>query len=243
MDGFLLVLLSGGADAPAAVGGFAANLTVFAIAFVAGYVLAVPLALLRFAGPLWLAAPLSAMAAVMRSVPVLLVAFWCVLLWPLLTGQPAAPLGLAALALSVYAAVSLSDMLLTGARAVPRLELEAARGLGMSQLQWSHAIVLPQMLRRSIRSSTSFATSLFKDTSILFMVGVSDVLHIAMIAAEREPSRLLYWYLVVAVCFILGCQLISFVGRALCARLDIHRPSDDSLSLNKGDIHAHAKPG
>ncbi|MBT0962405.1 ABC transporter permease subunit [Denitromonas iodatirespirans] len=223
--GFVEVMLTGGDGAPSAVGGLMANCTVFAVAFAAGYVLAIPLALARFGGPRIIARPLSMLANIVRALPVLLIAFWCNLLWPLIRGQPSGPLMAALVALTVYAAVSLSDMLLTGARAVPPAELEAARGVGMGSLHLMASLVLPQMLRRSIGSVTSFATSLFKDTSILYIVGVSDVLHLAMIATEREPSRLLFWYAMVAACFVVVCQLISLVGRVLRRRFDLFQPA------------------
>lgn len=221
---FIDVLLMGG-DSASPLGGLLANCAVFAVAFVGGYLAAIPIALIRFGAPAFLAAPVSAATSLVRALPVLLVAFWCNLLWPIVSGSASGPFAAALVALTVYAAVSLSDMLLTGARAVPEAEVLVARGLGMGAVHVQLSVVLPQMLRRSIGSVTSFATSLFKDTSILYIVGVSDVLHLAMIASEREPSRMIHWYLLVALGFVVVCQTISLAGRWVRRRFDLFQPA------------------
>lgn len=222
-DWFAMLLW--GADLPGLTGGLSANALAFVVAFTAGWCLAVPLALLRYAQLPVLGLLLQAPVLLVRGVPVLLLAFWFHLLVPLLTGQPAQAFTSATAALALYAAVSLSDMMLTGARAIPVGEIDSARGLGLRPLLILRCIVLPQMLRGSVGSSASFATTLFKDTSILYIVGVSDMLHIAMISGERHPQHLVLYYLAVATSYILICSAIAGVGAAVLRRLQQPRPA------------------
>jgi glutamate/aspartate transport system permease protein len=214
---FLSVLLWG-ADLPGMAGGLAANVLAFAVAFAGGWCIAVVLALLRYAHAPVLGALIEVPVLFVRGIPVLLLAFWFHLLTPLLTGRPAQAFTSAVYALTLYAAISLSDMMLTGARSIAATEIDSARSLGLRPLAILRSVVLPQMLQRSVGSSASFATTLFKDTSILYIVGVSDVLHIAMIAGERNPQQLGTYYAAVALSYVVVCSAIAALGAALLRR-------------------------
>jgi glutamate/aspartate transport system permease protein len=218
-------MLLWGADLPGLAGGLSANVLALVIAFTAGWCLAVPLALLRYAQVPVLGQLLQGPVLLVRGMPVLLLAFWFHLLVPLVTKQPAQAFTSATAALALYAAVSLSDMMLTGARAIAVGEIDSARSLGLRPLLILRSIVLPQMLRGSVGSSASFATTLFKDSSILYIVGVSDVLHIAMISGERHPQQMGLYYLAVALSYILICSAIAAAGAAVLRHLQQPRPA------------------
>jgi His/Glu/Gln/Arg/opine family amino acid ABC transporter permease subunit len=235
---FLSVFLWGG-DLPGPAGGLAANVMAFAVAFSCGWLAAVPLALLRYAQLPVIGASIHALVLLIRGIPVLLLAFWFHVVLPLVSGQPAQAFVSAVWALGLYAAVSLSDMMLTGARSIAAAEVESARGLGLSPLTILRAIVLPQMLERSVGSTASFATTLFKDTSILYIVGVSDVLHIAMIAGERNPQNLGIYYVAVALSYVVVCTAISAVGAAAIRRVQ-RRNRQGPVTASPRPAHARS---
>jgi ABC-type amino acid transport system permease subunit len=66
-----------------------------------------------------------------------------------------------------------------------------------------------------IPTYASYYTSLFKDSSVLYIVGLVELLQAGLIVAERHPGRMLEVYLAVAVLFFIVCSGASWLGQWL----------------------------
>lgn len=200
-------------------GGLLVNLGLAAATMFVGFVLAIPLGLLRWSASPRAALPVTLFVELVRSTPLLLLVFWCHFLLPLLWGQQSSPLLSAFLALSLYSVANQIEIARAGFAGVPRAEIEAGMATGLSRLQILSQLVVPQGLRRMVPTSFSFAVSLLKDTAVIYVVGIVDLVQAGLIAAERKPSQMLGVYLVMAGCFAVVAGAITYIGKRCERRL------------------------
>src|SRR5213596_41922 len=165
-------------EALAAATGMTVLLTVttMAIAVPCGIVVAV----LR----LYAWAPVRALATAyvefFRNLPLILVVYWAFYVVPILTGLGLSALatGLAALSLNVTAYNA--ETFRAGINSIRRGQSEAAMALGMSRSQALRRVVVPQALRRILPVLASTWVSLFKDTSLVSVIAVTELAYVSM---------------------------------------------------------------
>jgi general L-amino acid transport system permease protein len=68
---------------------------------------------------------------------------------------------------------------------VPREQTEAAQALGLSPLKTTRLIVLPQALRAVIPALVGQFISLFKDTSLVFIIGLTELLAVSELITKQ----------------------------------------------------------
>ena len=83
----------------------------------------------------------------------------------------------AVVAMTLYAAAYMSEDMRSGIRAVPKVQLEAARALGFGFLQAMRLVVLPQALRVTVPPLISQVLNLWKDTSIATVIGTAELMY------------------------------------------------------------------
>jgi His/Glu/Gln/Arg/opine family amino acid ABC transporter permease subunit len=146
------------------------------VTMVAALVLGLVVALARMAG-----GPLGALAYVyvefFRNSPQLMVVVWVFTVLPLVTGITLSPLlsGIVALALNVAAFVA--EVYRAGITSIPAGQAQAAMALGMTRAQLYRRVLLPQAIARVIPPLGSYWVSLFKDTSLLAVIGVAELMY------------------------------------------------------------------
>jgi len=86
---------------------------------------------------------------------------------------------LAILAGTLFSAAYLAENVRGGLQAIPKGQYEAARAMGLSTLQLTVFIVLPQALRAVIPALVGQTIAIFKDTSLVAIIGLFDFLFIA----------------------------------------------------------------
>ncbi|MBG0817463.1 amino acid ABC transporter permease [Planomonospora sp. ID82291] len=82
--------------------------------------------------------------------------------------------GVVAIALGLVSAAYMAETIRAGLQAVPRGQMEAARSLGMSYSRAMITVVIPQALRIVIPPLTNELILLFKDSSLVFAIGVTS---------------------------------------------------------------------
>lgn len=112
---------------------------------------------------------------------------------------------------SLFAAAYIAEVVRGGLQAVPAGQFEAAAALGLGWRQTMLAIVLPQALRISIPGIVNVFIGLYKNSTLVVIIGLLDPLGIAR-AAASDPQ----WngvstelYLFVALFFFLSCFAMS----------------------------------
>ena len=202
-----------------------------AFAFTAGIALGLGLALGRISKRGWLRIPAATFIDVIRGLPALLVIvligygfpiaykgvtgnFWR---WPLGSfGSKYLP---GCFALSLVAAAYMAESIRAGIEAVPRGQMEAARSLGMTQGKAMGKVILPQAFRIIIPPLTNELAALFKDTSLIAILGVGvggrEILQYARTFSNARGSTTPLVaggiaYLVITIPLL---QLVSYLDR------------------------------
>ena len=158
-----------------------------------------------------------------RGVPLVSVLFMASFMIPLfLPGKLQVDALLRALiAITLFSAAYLAEAIRGGLQAVPAGQEQAAKALGLGYWQTSLLVVVPQALRLAVPAIANLFIGLFKDTSLVGIVGLTDLL-LATKQALGDPqwrSFSLEGYLFVALLYVAFCSFISHYSRALERRL------------------------
>lgn len=154
----------------------AKNTILFTItAFTGGLLFGLLLALMKMspvAPYRWVA---TVYVEIFRGLPALLTIFAVAFVIPIAFNirVPGGQVGAGLIGLIIVAAAYIAETLRAGIQAVPKGQLEAARSLGMSPFWTMITVVLPQAFRIVIPPLTNEFVLLIKDTSLLFIIGMS----------------------------------------------------------------------
>lgn len=118
---------------------------------------------------------------------------------------------------TLYSAAYLAENVRGGLQSIPRGQSEAAKALGLNSVYSLWFIILPQALKAVIPSMVGQFISLFKDTSLLAIVGLTDLLGMSqsIIANPKYLGRYGEVYLFVAVIYFICCYAMSLASRKL----------------------------
>lgn len=120
---------------------------------------------------------------------------------------------------TLWGAAEMSDLVRGALTSIPRHQYESAEALGMSRLQTSIFIIIPQTVRRLIPLSINLVTRMIKTTSLILMIGVVEVLKVSqqIIEANRmsSPNAAFGVYLSVFLLYFLACWPISLLAGRL----------------------------
>ena len=161
-----------------------------------------------------------------RNSPDYIMVVWVHFVLPLLLGALLGrrlefnPFASALIALGFVYSGYFAETFRAGIEAVPRGQIEAGRGLGMSERLIMWRLILPQVVRRMLPESVNQFISLFKATSIVSLIAVPDLMYqVSMVSAqEMRPMPLYtgaavtYFAVVCAASYLL--QLLSSRWRA-----------------------------
>ena len=222
--------------------GFVINLQIAAVAMVLSLVVGLFLALGRLARNRVVAWIAGAWVDVFRNLPLIFVLLYLGLVMPQswreayervapdwLPATFQSPFFLAAiLGLTLYNSAVLAEIMRAGILSLERGQREAALALGMTHWQSMRLVVLPQGLRRMVPATVSQLITLNKDTTLVFILGFTEVLRHArvvvassgnpFISESGSPAPLLHVYLVVGFMFIAVNLLLSRLARRLEVR-------------------------
>ena len=183
-----------------------------AIAVPCGIVVAV----LRMYGPAPVRALATSYVELFRNLPLILVVFWAFYVLPILTGLGLSPLatGLAALALNVTAYTA--ETFRAGINSIRRGQSEAAFALGMSRSEALRRVIVPQAVRRITPVLASTWVSLFKDTSLVSVIAVTELAYSAMQVRAQTFRVLEMLTAMAAIYWLLGypqAKLVDWIQR------------------------------
>lgn len=140
-----------------------------------GMVLGMFLALMRISHRWWLKAPAQLYIDIFRGLPAILVVFFVGIGLPVAGFRPFGRDQLLAgiFALGLVATAYITEIFRAGIQSIEKGQMEAARSAGMKYLQAMWLIIIPQGVRRVLPPLTNQFISTIKDSSVLFIIGVS----------------------------------------------------------------------
>lgn len=200
-------------------GGLLLSVLLAAVAFAVGAVVAVPIGLghharfglVRFLARRWV--------GLFRGIPllVLLVLIHQFVGAGRVPGIETSTLGSAFLALALYSSAYVGDIVTAGVSAVPQQLLDDARLLGAGRATLTRTVTLPYSLRVMRPALTTQAITIFKDSSVVVILGVADLTTTARIALGGDVGNAPFWvstYLFVGfLYFVVAFGLARIVRR------------------------------
>jgi general L-amino acid transport system permease protein len=90
------------------------------------------------------------------------------------------------IAITLFEAAYIAEVVRGGFAAVPRGQIEAAHALGIGSWKTMRLVALPQALRATIPAMVGQFISLFKDTTLVAILGVPDLLHYTFIVNSQD---------------------------------------------------------
>ena len=130
-----------------------------------------------------------------RGVPLITLLFTANVMLPLFLPDGVNPDNLlrALVAVTLFQSAYMAEAIRGGLQAIPRGQVEAAQSLGLSYWQTTRKIVLPQALKIAIPPIVNTCIGLFKDTSLVLIIGLFDLLGIGRAAlADMTWTKLYY---------------------------------------------------
>jgi general L-amino acid transport system permease protein len=123
---------------------------------------------------------------------------------------------------TLFASAYIAEVIRGGLQAIPRGQHEAANALGLSYWKTTWLITLPQALKISIPGIVNTFIALYKDTTLVVIIGLLDPLGIgrAVLADAKWNGLSTETYLFVALFFFLSCFAMSRYSLWLEKRLN-----------------------
>jgi general L-amino acid transport system permease protein len=199
--------------------GLPLTLIIAVIGMAFGFPLAILLALGRRSHLPAVRAICVAYIELIRGVPLITVLFMASVMLPLFlpTGMTVDKLLRAEVAFILFSAAYLAEVIRGGLQAIPRGQYEAADSLGLSYWQCTRLIVLPQALALVIPPLVNTFIATFKDTSLVIVIGLFDLLGAANAALTDANWRGFYAeaYVFIAVIYFCFCFFMSRYSQML----------------------------
>jgi polar amino acid transport system permease protein len=169
--------------------------------------------------------PVTALVYVVRGVPLLMVIFWAYFFLPSVTGHKTEQFGTMLMALVVFDAVYLAEIVRAGIVGVARGQFESARALGLGWWRTMQRVVLPQALRSMLPSLVNQFVSTIKETSLGYIIGLTEVSFIASQINTQVFTHATQVYLLLGLTYFVLCWSLSRVAFVLERRLARRGPA------------------
>ena len=176
------------------------------------------LALCRHSSIGWVKWPATTMIEFLRGIPMVAVLFFGVFVLPLLVGAfKLSAIYAALIVLIFFHGAYVAEDLRSGLQSIARGQWEAAVAMGLRKSLILRLVILPQAIKSATPALTNTAIGGFKDTSLIVLVGLHDMLSTAKMAfseAQWQHYALEAYVFVGTIFFVLN-GLIALAGKRL----------------------------
>jgi His/Glu/Gln/Arg/opine family amino acid ABC transporter permease subunit len=218
--------------------GFLINLEIAIIAMALSLILGLGLALLRISKRTWVKVPAGLWIDAWRNLPLIFIilyfflalprglkeayADWAPSFFPEAFQTPA--ILAAVIGLTLYNSAVIAEIMRAGIQSLEKGQGEAAAALGLPNAKAMRMVILPQALRRMVPATVSQLITLTKDTSLVIIIGIQELMRHSRIVTNTSGSPftgsgvdapLLQVFIVAGVMFIAFNFLLSRLSRRL----------------------------
>lgn len=154
----------------------------------------------------------------LRGIPMIAVLFFGVFVLPLLVGAfKLSAIYAALIVLIFFHAAYVAEDLRSGLQSIPKGQWETCHTLGLSHWQTLRLVILPQAIKAATPALTNTAIGGFKDTSLIVLVGLHDMVSTARMAFSdvNWQAQALEAYVFVGLIFFVLNGVIAVAGRRL----------------------------
>lgn len=208
--------------------GMTFTVTLTLMAMTGGIIFGTLLAMMRLSSFRAVALLAGTYVNLMRAVPLVLVIFWFYFLVPWMGGWiigAKEPIQVGAfwsslVTFTIFEAAYYCEIMRAGIQSIPRGQVWAGYALGLTYWQTMGKIVLPQAFRNMMPVLLTQTIILFQDTSLVYVLSITDFLGAAAKIANRD-HRLVEMYLFAAIVYFLLSFAASNYVRRLQQRIAI----------------------
>lgn len=171
-------------------GGLLVTLVVACVSIAISFPLGIILALARRSELPLIKWPAIFFIEFVRGVPLVMVLFFASVMLPLFLPEDLTinKLLRALIGVALFSAAYLAEVVRGGLQAIPRGQFEAAEALGLSYWKTTGLVILPQALKLVIPGIVNSFIALFKDTSLVLIIGLFDLLGIVQQAVASDAN-------------------------------------------------------
>src|SRR5260370_3955453 len=167
----------------------------------------------------WLTLPLEAYVEIFRCTPLLIQIVWFYYALPILLNFSLPAWLAAGLGLTLYMGAFCYEVFRAGVMSIGRGQWQAGRALGMTYFQLMRRIVLPQAVRRMIPPLVNQSITQLKNTALLYVVAVPDLMYTSSIVTA-ETYRPLEVYTSAAAMYFMMLSPLTLLGKRVATRCD-----------------------
>lgn len=185
------------------------------LSFIGGSILGIA----RWSGIKIVSIPATMFIELFRALPHIMVIFWVFFALPIFFGLvfgikvTSSALTSAIIAFALFESAHIAEIVRAGLNSIPKGQFEAAKTLGMNSWQVFIYIILPQAYRRMIPSIVSQFVSLFKDTSLVYVIGVVEFFRAATIINNRIYMSFEILSFIAIIYFLCAFTLSKIAGQ------------------------------
>ena len=185
------------------VGGLSLTFIIAIASIIISFLLGSFLGIARFSNIKIISIPAIIYIELFRALPIIMIIFWIFFAIPVVgmlvfdVKISISALSSAIIALSLFEAAYIAEIVRAGLKSIPKGQFEAGKTIGMNTWQIFTIIILPQVYRRMIPAIVSQFVSLFKDTSLVYIIGVMEFFRASTIVNNR---------------IYMSFEILSFVG-------------------------------
>ncbi|CAI8985839.1 MULTISPECIES: amino acid ABC transporter permease [Bacillus] len=197
--------------------GLLVTLEIAVVAILLSFIIGSIVGTLRYAKIPVVSQLLAFIVEIIRNLPLLLIIFFTYFALPE-AGLKLEITTAAIVALTIFEAAMISEIVRSGLLSIEKGQIEAARASGLSYIQALWHIILPQALRRMVPPLVSQFISLLKDTSLAVVISLPELMHNAQIINGQNVNYMIPTLLLVACMYFVVNYSLSLVSRKLESR-------------------------
>jgi polar amino acid transport system permease protein len=200
------------------MGGLTLSIVLASIALVVSFFIGLFIGLGRLSKNALVSTPSILYIEIIRGNPLIMVIFWVYFFSPIITGMQINVFWSATIAFTIFSGAYLAEIVRAGVNAIPKGQIEAATASGLSYYKTMRHVVLPQALKIMIPAIVGQFISLFKDTSLAYIIGVFELTTVAQTLNKRLMIYPFEIYTSIAILYFICCYSMSFVAQRLEAK-------------------------
>ena len=200
-------------------GGLVMTFTLAIVAIILSFIVGSLLGIARYSDIKIIKIPAILYIELFRALPLIMVIFWVYFAIPIVGGTifgtkiALSALNSAIISFTLFESAYIAEIVRAGLNSIPKGQFEAAKTLGMNSWQTFTLIILPQAYRRMIPAILSQFVSLFKDTSLVYVIGVIEFFRAATIVNNRIYMSFEILSFVAIVYFLCAFILSKIAGK------------------------------
>ncbi|MGX1790349.1 amino acid ABC transporter permease [Bosea sp. NPDC055332] len=205
------------------IGGLAMTLFMASISLALCFPFAIGLALARLSPYRWLRLPATAIVHTVRGLPLIMFIFWTYFFSPLIIGRAVGGVETLVIALVVYEAAYLSEIIRAGIEGLPKGQTEAATSLGLRYWPTTIKVILPQALHNMLPSMVSQFVSTIKETSLGYVISAHELTFAAAQVNNVLLTQPFEVYGILALTYFALCFALTSLARLIERRISAGR--------------------